>query len=91
MLKALTEVQRSFNKKGHLKQTSEQMKLVKEKYDIDSSDELSDDERDSQKLYPKDDDTQLSISELSESGMLGELWTLKCFLCLDRLYSISSQ
>lgn len=72
MLKALTEVQRSFNKKGHLKQTSEQMKLVKEKYDIDSSDELSDDERDSQKLYPEDDDTHLSISELSESGMLGE-------------------
>lgn len=72
VLKALTEVQRSFNKKGHLKQTSEQMKLVKEKYDIDSSDELSDDERDSQKLYPEDDDTQLSISELSESGMLGE-------------------
>lgn len=48
------------------------MKLVKEKYDIDSSDELSDDERDSQKLYPEDDDAQLSISELSESGMLGE-------------------
>lgn len=81
MLKALTEVQRSFNKKGHLKQTSEQMKLVKEKYDIDSSDELSDDERDSQKLYPEDDDTQLSISELSESGMLRKLLTLKCFLC----------
>lgn len=81
MLKALTEVQRSFNKKGHLKQTSEQMKLVKEKYDIDSSDELSDDERDSQKLYPEDDHTQLSISELSESGMLRKLLTLKCFLC----------
>lgn len=70
MLKALTEVQRSFNKKSHLKQTTEQLKLVKEKYDIDSSDELSDDERDSQKLYPEDDDAQLSISDLSESGML---------------------
>lgn len=73
MLKALTEVQRSFNKKGHLKQTTEQLKLIKEKYDIDSSDELSDEERDSQKLYPEDDDAQLSISDLSESGMLVKL------------------
>lgn len=48
------------------------MKLVKEKYDIDSFDELSDDERDSQKLYLEDDDIQFSILELLELGMFGE-------------------
>lgn len=72
VLKVLIEVQRSFNKKGYLKQIFEQMKLVKEKYDIDSFDELSDDERDSQKLYLKDDDIQFSILELLELGMFGE-------------------
>lgn len=72
VLKVLIEVQRSFNKKGYLKQIFEQMKLVKEKYDIDSFDELSDDERDSQKLYLEDDDIQFSILELSELGMFGE-------------------
>lgn len=73
VLKVLIEVQRSFNKKGYLKQIFEQMKLVKEKYDIDSFDELSDDERDSQKLYLEDDDVQFSILELLELGMFGEL------------------
>lgn len=73
VLKVLIEVQRSFNKKGYLKQIFEQMKLVKEKYDIDSFDELSDDERDSQKLYLEDDDIQFSILELLELGMFGEL------------------
>lgn len=72
VLKVLIEVQRSFNKKGYLKQIFEQMKLVKEKYDIDSFDELSDDERDSQKLYLEDDDIQFSILELLELGMFGE-------------------
>lgn len=72
VLKVLIEVQRSFNKKGYLKQIFEQMKLVKEKYDIDSFDELSDDERDSQKLYLEDDDVQFSILELLELGMFGE-------------------
>lgn len=72
VLKVLIEVQRSFNKKGYLKQIFEQMKLVKEKYDIDSFDELSDDERDSQKLYLEDDDIQISILELLELGMFGE-------------------
>lgn len=81
VLKVLIEVQRSFNKKGYLKQIFEQMKLVKEKYDIDSFDELSDDERDSQKLYLKDDDIQFSILELLELGMFGKLLILKCFLC----------
>lgn len=73
VLKVLIEVQRSFNKKGYLKQIFEQMKLVKEKYDIDSFDELSDDERDSQKLYLEDDYIQFSILELLELGMFGEL------------------
>lgn len=72
VLKVLIDVQRSFNKKGYLKQIFEQMKLVKEKYDIDSFDELSDDERDSQKLYLEDDDIQFSILELLELGMFGE-------------------
>lgn len=72
VLKVLIEVQRSFNKKGYLKQIFEQMKLVKEKYDINSFDELSDDERDSQKLYLEDDDVQFSILELLELGMFGE-------------------
>lgn len=81
VLKVLIEVQRSFNKKGYLKQIFEQMKLVKEKYDIDSFDELSDDERDSQKLYLEDDDVQFSILELLELGMFGKLLILKCFLC----------
>lgn len=72
VLKVLIEVQRSFNKKGYLKQIFEQMKLVKEKYDIDSFDELSDDERDSQKLYLEDDYIQFSILELLELGMFGE-------------------
>lgn len=72
VLKVLIEVQRSFNKKGYLKQIFEQMKLVKEKYDIDSFDELSDDERDSQKLYLEDNDIQISILELLELGMFGE-------------------
>lgn len=72
VLKVLIEVQRSFNKKGYLKQIFEQMKLVKENYDIDSFDELSDDERDSQKLYLEDDDIQFSILELLELGMFGE-------------------
>lgn len=72
VLKVLIEVQKSFNKKGYLKQIFEQMKLVKEKYDIDSFDELSDDERDSQKLYLEDDDIQFSILELLELGMFGE-------------------
>lgn len=72
VLKVLIEVQRSFNKKGYLKQIFEQMKLVKEKYDIDSFDELSDDERDSQKFYLEDDDIQFSILELLELGMFGE-------------------
>lgn len=72
VLKVLIEVQRSFNKKGYLKQIFEQMKLVKEKYDIDSFDELSDDERDSQKLYLEDNDVQFSILELLELGMFGE-------------------
>lgn len=72
VLKVLIEVQRSFNKKGYLKQIFEQMKLVKEKYDIDSFDELSDDERDSQKLYLEDDDIYFSILELLELGMFGE-------------------
>lgn len=72
VLKVLIEVQRSFNKKGYLKQIFEQMKLVKEKYDIDSFDEFSDDERDSQKLYLEDDDVQFSILELLELGMFGE-------------------
>lgn len=81
VLKVLIEVQRSFNKKGYLKQIFEQMKLVKEKYDIDSFDELSDDERDSQKLYLEDDDIQFSILELLELGMFGKLLILKCFLC----------
>lgn len=72
VLKVLIEVQRSFNKKGYLKQIFEQMKLVKENYDIESFDELSDDERDSQKLYLEDDDIQFSILELLELGMFGE-------------------
>ncbi|XP_062583507.1 LOW QUALITY PROTEIN: tonsoku-like protein [Saccostrea cucullata] len=65
VLKALTDVQKNFNQKSHLQQTTGKLNKIKEKYDISSSDELSDDERDSQRTTAEEE--ELSISELSES------------------------
>lgn len=66
----MTDVQKSFGRKSHLQQTQAKLKQVKERYNIDSSDELSDEERDSQREQTEDSNTELSISDLSESGML---------------------
>ncbi|XP_061196939.1 tonsoku-like protein [Saccostrea echinata] len=66
VLKALTDVQKNFNQKSHLQQTTGKLDKIKEKYNIDSSDELSDDEKDSQRTKAEEEE-ELSISELSES------------------------
>ena len=66
----MTDVQKSFGRKSHLQQTQAKLKQVKERYNIDSSDELSDEERDSQREQTEDSNTELSISDLSESGIL---------------------
>lgn len=66
-MKALIDVQKSFNQKTHLQQTMSKLKKVKEKYNLESSDELSEEERDSQKIVAEE--AELSISELSESGL----------------------
>ena len=63
------EVQKHFRKKDHLEQTQQKLEAMKVKYDIQSDEELIDDERNSQKVDETDDrDDDCSISELSESG-----------------------
>ena len=73
MLKSLVEVQKHFRKKDHLEQTQQKLEAMKAKYDIQSDEELIDDERNSQKVDETDDrdndNDDCSISELSESGM----------------------
>jgi len=65
VLKSLIEVQEYYKQKTHQKQTEEKLQNLKHKLNVGSDDELSEEERDSQK---SDDLDNLSISELSESG-----------------------
>lgn len=85
-MKALIDVQKSFNQKTHLQQTMSKLKKVKEKYNLESSDELSEEERDSQKIVAEE--AELSISELSESGLyidIGKAFYVACFLFSQHL------
>ena len=65
VLKSLVEVQKYYKQRSHQKQTEGKLENLKTKYNVGSDDELSEEERDSQK---SDDADNLSISELSESG-----------------------
>ena len=65
VLKSLVEVQKYYKQRSHQKQTEGKLENLKTKYNVGSDDELSEEERDSQKY---DDADNLSISELSESG-----------------------
>ncbi|OWF54535.1 tonsoku-like protein [Mizuhopecten yessoensis] len=65
VLKSLVEVQKAY--KQSTKQIEEKCRRLKDKYNVTSDDELSEEERDSQRSDDTEDDGNLSIDDLTES------------------------
>ncbi|XP_060084011.1 tonsoku-like protein [Ylistrum balloti] len=65
VLKSLLEVQKAY--KQSTNQVEEKCQRLKEKYNVNSDDELSEEEQDSQKSDGVEDDGNLSIDDLTES------------------------